>query len=470
MRITFLGAARTVTGSQHLLDVNGSRILIDCGLFQGRRADTYERNLTFSFDPASLDAVVLTHAHIDHSGNLPNLVKSGFRGPIYTTPATAHLDNVMLLDLGHIQELDAEYLNRKKLRRGEPPVEPLYTMIDAAEVAQHFAATPYNRTVEIAPGVALTLVDAGHILGSAAAVLDIEDSESSGRTKRRVWFSGDIGRRNLPLIRDPIVPDKVDHLIMECTYGDKLHQDPHLAYEELRDVVLRTIERRGKVIIPAFAVGRTQDLVYNLHMMMENNELPMVPVYVDSPLAVNASDIYKAHPECYDEETRAFVAQDRHHSALGFSHLTYTRSVEELKALNDRKDPMVIISASGMAETGRILHHLKNNIEDERSSILIVSWQAPYTLGRRLADREKQVRIFGETYDVRAEVSTIGGFSAHAGQRQLVEYAQSTRETVKEICLVHGEERAAAALTEKLKEAGLRNITFPERGYVLAPD
>lgn len=464
MRINFWGAAQTVTGSQHLLEVNNKRILIDCGLFQGRRGETYERNLTFPFEPASLDAVILTHAHIDHSGNLPNLVKSGFNGPIYTTPATAHLDNIMLLDSGHIQEIEAEYLNRKKAKKGEPLIEPLYTMIDAGQVAEYFSPTPYDQPVEVAPGVVLTLLDAGHILGSAAAVLDIEEINETNRTKKRIWFSGDIGRRKLPLLRDPVLPDKADLLIMECTYGDKLHEEPHLAYEELRDVVLKTIERRGKVIIPAFAVGRTQDLVYNLHVMIENNEIPMIPVIVDSPLAVNASDIYKAHPECFDDETRAFVAQDKHRSALGFNRLTYTRSVEESKALNDRKDPLIIISASGMAENGRILHHLKNNIEDSRNTILIVSWQAPYTLGRRLADREKQVKIFGETYDVRAEVSTIGGFSAHAGQKMLVEYALKTRETVQGIYLVHGEENAATALTGKLAEAGLKNIRFPARG------
>jgi metallo-beta-lactamase family protein len=462
MRITFHGAARTVTGSQHLIEVNGTRILLDCGLYQGRRAESYERNRNLPFDISEIEAVILSHAHIDHSGNLPNLVKNGYRGPIYATPATCHLANIMLMDSGHIQELDAETMSRKNLRNGLPAVEPIYTLDEAAHVAQHFQPTNYNHEFEPAAGVNATLVDAGHILGSAAVLLDIDEADGPNRRKTRLWFSGDIGRRGLPLIRDPVLPSRADLMIMECTYGDKPHEDPQQAYEELREVVRRTIERRGKVIIPAFAVGRTQDLVYNLHMMMDGGEIPLVPVIVDSPLAVNASDIYRAHPECFDEETRDFIAQDKHHTVLGFSHLTYTRSVEESKALNDRKDPMIIISASGMAENGRIKHHLKNNIENPKNTILIVSWQAPYTLGRKLADREKQVNIFGESYQVQAEVATIGGFSAHAGQKFLVEYARATQESVREIYLVHGEADAAGALTARLGEVGLRQVAYPE--------
>jgi metallo-beta-lactamase family protein len=462
MKITFHGAARTVTGSQHLLEVNGSRLLLDCGLYQGRRAESYQRNRDLPFDIHEIDAVILSHAHIDHSGNLPNLVKSGYHGPIYATPATCHLANIMLMDSGHIQELDAEHMSRKNQRKGLPPVEPIYTMDEAAHVAQHFQPRYYNQEFVPTPGVKATLVDAGHILGSAAVMLDIDEADGFNRRNTRLWFSGDIGRRDLPLIRDPVLPSRADRMIMECTYGDKPHEDPRLAYEELRDVVRRTIERRGKVIIPSFAVGRTQDLVYNLHLMIDGGEIPPVPVIVDSPLAVNASDIYRAHPECFDEETREFIAQDKHHMALGFSRLTYTRSVEESKALNDRQDPMIIISASGMAENGRILHHLKNNIENPKNTILIVSWQAPYTLGRKLADGEKRVNIFGDSYQVRAEVSTIGGFSAHAGQTFLVEYARATQETVQEIYLVHGEPDAAGALTAKLAQVGLNQVAYPE--------
>jgi len=318
----------------------------------------------------------------------------------------------MLEDSGHIQEADAEFVNKKRLQRGEPPVEPLYTQEDAARVGQYFRAVPYNQACEPVEGVTARLVEAGHILGSAAIVLDIEEN----RRKLRVWFSGDIGRLNLPLLRDPTLPEAADTLIMESTYGDKPHRDPETAFQELREVVTRTVKRGGKVIIPAFAVGRTQELVYDLQKMIDGGDIPRIPVYVDSPLAVNASDIFRKHPECFDQETIDFIRSGKHESVLGFGLLTYIRSVEESKALNGRKDPMVIISAAGMAETGRILHHLRNNIEDVRNTILIVSWQAPDTLGRRLAERARQVRIFGEELEVRAEVSTIGGFSAHPGR------------------------------------------------------
>jgi metallo-beta-lactamase family protein len=366
----------------------------------------------------------------------------------------------MLLDSGHIQESDAEYLNRKKLKRGLPLIEPLYTQEEAAQVNGHFKTVEYDQAFEPVPGVTAYLVDAGHILGSAAVVLDVEEK---GR-KLRLWFSGDIGRRNLPLIRDPELPERATYMIMESTYGDKVHRDPEQAFIELRDLVTKTVRRGGKVIIPAFAVGRTQELVYDLNRMIVDGDIPRIPVIVDSPLAVNASDVFKAHPECMDEETAQFVGQDRHRSALGFDQLIYTRSVEESKALNERKDPMVIISASGMAETGRILHHLKNNIENPLNTILIVSWQAPDTLGRRLAEREPRVKIFGDVYERRAEVATIGGLSAHAGQTFLVEYAQATQETVKQIFLVHGEDKAARTLMEKLREKGIRQVVYPGLG------
>jgi metallo-beta-lactamase family protein len=457
MRISFHGAAQTVTGSQHLLEVNKQRILLECGLFQGRRKEAYKRNRNFPFDPVAIDAVILSHAHIDHSGNLPHLVKKGYRGPIYATDATAHLANIMLIDSGHIHESDAEYLNKKRSRRGEKFVEPLYTIEDAAQVAQYFECQPYDRSFEVAPGVRAQLVDAGHILGSAGVVLDIQENGS----QYRLWFSGDIGRRDLPLLRDPVLPNKADYLIMECTYGDKTHQSPQSSYEELQQVVARTISRGGKVIIPSFAVGRTQEIVYCLHRMIDGGEIARIPVYIDSPLAVNVTDVFKAHPEVFDEEAREFGRSDIHRSVLGEGLVTYVRSVEGSKAINDDHQPMVIISASGMAEAGRILHHLRNNIEDRRNTILIVSWQAPHTLGRRLADRVEKVKIFGEEFNRRAEVATIGGFSAHASQPFLMEYALTTREKVKRVFLVHGEERGAAPLREKLQQAGMRRIAFP---------
>ena len=445
MKIRFHGAAQTVTGSQHLLEVNGSRILLDCGLYQGRRSETYERNRNHPFDPSKVDAVILSHAHIDHSGNLPHLVKHDFKGPIFATKATTDLADIMLRDSGHIQESDAMFVNKKRAKRGEAPIEPLYTIEDAEQVASHFRPVEYDQAFEAAPGVTARFVEAGHILGSAAVSLEIEEN---GR-KVRLWFSGDIGRRKLPLLRDPVLPEAADYLLMESTYGDKPHRDPDAAFVEFRDVVARTVRRGGKVIVPAFAVGRTQELVYCLNQMMQSGDVPKVPVFVDSPLAVNASDIFRKHPEVFDKETKEFVARGKH-PALDFAQLTYTRSVEESKALNERKDPMIIISASGMAEAGRILHHLRNNIENPNNTVCIVSWQAPYTLGRRLAEREKRIKIFGEAFTRRAEIATIGGLSAHAGQDLLVEYAMAVKDQVKKVFLVHGEKKSASALREKL--------------------
>lgn len=459
MKIEFNGAAQTVTGTQHLLHINGHRLLLDCGLFQGHRKEWYERNWNFKYNPREVDAVVLSHAHIDHSGNLPNLVKQGFSGPIYATPASVALAEVMLRDSGHIQESDAEYVNKKHRRRGDPPVEPLYTIEDAVVAAEQFEPVEYNHPTEILPGVTLTLVEAGHILGSAGVVLDIREN---GR-QFRLMFSGDIGRPNLPLIKDPVYPQDVDYLIMESTYGDKPHRDPEDAFVEFRDVTRRTLRRGGKVIIPAFAVGRTQELVYDLNRMIADGDIPQVPVYVDSPLAVEASKVFQKFPQYYDEETRRFIAEENH-PALNFRSLRYVQSVDESKSLNDRHDPMIVISASGMAETGRILHHLRNNIENPRNTILIVSWQAPNTLGRRLADREKMVRIFGQWFDCRAEVATIGGLSAHAGQDILLDYAAASMHTLKKIFLVHGEPAATNVLMEKMAGRRIGPVQYPEWG------
>lgn len=462
MKIHFNGAAQTVTGSQHLIEVNGKSLLLECGIFQGRRKEFYSVNRCFNFEVPKLDALILSHAHIDHSGNLPNLVKQGYHGPIYTTPPTRDLAEIMLRDSGHIHEEDAEWINKKKRKRGQPLVEPLYTRLDATRVDPLFRSVGYKQPFEPVPGVTATLVDAGHILGSAAVQLDIQEKDK----KTRLWFSGDIGRLDLPLIRDPVLPDKADYLIMECTYGDKPHRDPEQAYIELRDVVGRTIKRGGKVIIPSFAVGRTQEIVYDLNRATSEGELPRMPVYVDSPLAINATDIFRKHPDYYDDETHAFMRTGRH-PALTFDGLSYTRSVEESKAINLSDEPMVIISASGMAEAGRILHHLRNNIEDPKNSVLIVSWQAPYTLGRRIAERQPRVRIFGEEHKLRAEVATIGGFSAHAGQAFLLEYAKATKRTLKGLYLVHGDPDAAGVLQGKLAEASFENVHYPEKGTTI---
>ena len=463
MKIHFYGAARTVTGSQHLIEVNGKRLLLECGIFQGKRSEFYSRNANFAFDPKEVDAVILSHAHIDHSGNLPNLVKQGYRNPIYATPPTAELAAIMLRDSGHIYEEDAEYLNKKKRKHGEPMIEPLYTKADAEKAVPLFVEKAYDQPFTPVSGVTAKFVDAGHILGSAAIVLDIDERGK----KTRVWFSGDIGRFKLPLLRDPVLPEHPDYLLMECTYGDKTHDDPEEAYVEFRDVVKRTVQRGGKVIVPAFAVGRTQELVYNLNRMITEGELPRIPVFVDSPLATNATDIFRKFPDYYDTEAVQFV-QEGNHPALLFPGLTYTRSVEESKAINRRDDPMIIISASGMCEAGRILHHLAHNIEDPRNTICIVGWQAPNTLGRRLTERQPKARIFNEEYDVRAEIATIGGLSAHGGQDMLLQYARAASGSgLKQIFLIHGEEAPAAILMDKMNAQGITSVRYPERGTLV---
>jgi metallo-beta-lactamase family protein len=384
-------------------------------------------------------------------------VKHGYTGPIYATVATADLADVMLRDSGHIQEADAEFVNKRHHERGEPPVEPLYTLEDAEQVAQYFRPQAYNRPVEIVPGVSAEFIEAGHILGSAAIRLTVrEEGKTFG-----FWFSGDIGRYHLPILRDPVLPSDCDYLMMECTYGDKPHSDPEQAHQEFQEVVLRTIQKGGKVIVPAFAVGRTQELVFSLNKMVEAGKLKHIPVYVDSPLALHATQVFDKHPECYDAETLSFIKSGRH-PALAFDGLKYVQTVEESKALNNRKDPMIIISASGMAEAGRVVHHLANNIEDARNTICIVGWQAPYTLGRRLADREPVVKIFGEEFQRKADVVTIGGLSAHAGQDMLVKYALSAKERVKQIILVHGEPDAAGAFQECLKANGIERVVYPK--------
>ncbi len=457
MKLTILGAARTVTGSMLLIEHAGKKLLIECGSFQGKREEAYFTNRNFPFNPSEIDAMILSHAHIDHSGNIPNLVKQGFKGKIYATNATVDLADIMLRDSGFIQEFDIRYLNKKRRNQRKPLLEPIYTQKDAIAAKPFFKMVWYDVAFEPIPGIKARLVDAGHILGSAAVIIDYIDDAGE---EKRLWYSGDIGRYDMPILQDPVLPENVDTLVMECTYGDKPHESLYDAYDEFVDVVNRTVNRGGKVIVPAFAVGRTQNLVYLLSDAMENGDIPNIPVIVDSPLAVNASDLYRKHTECFDDETWEFIAQHRM-QGLDFHNIIYTRSVDESKALNEWKEPMIIISASGMAESGRILHHLKNNIEDGRNTILIISWQAPYTLGRRLADQERKVRIFGEEFFRKAEVVTIGGLSAHAGQTMLLEYAEASKESLEKLILVHGEEKAAKAFMAKLDEAG----GFPEPVY-----
>lgn len=457
MEITFHGAAQTVTGSQHLLTINGKKLLLDCGLYQGRRSEAEYRNRHFLYKPSEVQALVLSHAHIDHSGLIPNLTRQGFKGPIFATRATVDLAEAMLRDSGRIQESDAEYINRRNARHGRSErVEPLYTEADAEAALKQFAGQDYKRPFAVMPGVTATYYDAGHMLGSASVVLDIEEN---GR-KLRLAFSGDIGRMNLPILRDPTLLRDVDYAIMEATYGGRDHQPPEAAYAELSEVVLETVKRGGKIIIPSFAVGRAQEIVYELNRLIHTGTIPPLPVYVDSPLATDVSDVFREHVDLYDEETQAFLK--RNGSPLEFSSLTYTRSVEESKAINEQRGPLVIISASGMCESGRILHHLRNNIGNPRNTILIVSWQAEHTLGRRLADHAKEVKIFGDLYPVRAQVATINGYSGHAGHDLLVRWGKALLPRVQKTFLVHGEPASLKALQLALHVEGLAEVYAPQ--------
>jgi len=445
----------------HLLSVNGSRILLDCGLFQGKRQESFERNRHLPFDANSIDTLVLSHAHIDHSGNIPSLVKSGFQGNIYATPATRDLCSAMLRDSGHIQEYDAHYVNKKRAKKGLPPIEPLYTVEDATNSLRNFISVDYGRAIPVAPGVTLTFHDAGHILGSAIVALDIEEN---GQTKRLV-FTGDLGREGMPILKDPQSVPEVDYLIIESTYGDRLHDPVETTSRDLRKVIVETYQNGGKVIVPAFSVGRTQELVYALHHLTEARQIPDLPIFVDSPLSVNVTEIFRLHPECYDEEVNEFLAGTEQRDPFGFHRLTYVRSVEHSKELNFLREPAVIISASGMCEAGRILHHLKNNIEDSRNTVLIVGWQAPHTLGRRLVERQPVVKIFGEEYQLKAAVKTINAFSAHADRNELLSYAQQLEPSrLMATFVVHGEEAASESLAEGLRDLGMSRVIVPHLG------
>jgi metallo-beta-lactamase family protein len=468
MTLQFLGAAQTVTGSMHLLSLNGQRILLDCGLFQGHRGEANERNSRFSFDPKSIHAVVLSHAHIDHSGNLPGLVKQGFRGTIYATSATRDLCAIMLPDSAHIQEKDADYLNKRNRNKnrpartaqpGRPAVTPLYSTEDAALAAGLFRSVDYHMEFEVVKGMTATFYDAGHILGSAVTALTVRENGKAFR----LGFTGDLGRPNMPILRDPESLGDMDILISESTYGGKLHDPPQEMKSKLEEALKRAINRGSKVIVPAFSVGRTQDLVYLLHQLWDEGSLPKIPIYVDSPLSVNATEVFKHHPECYDEETRHHLLS--HDNPFGFQTMTYIKSVEESKRLNTLTEPCLIIAASGMCEAGRILHHLANNIENPKNLILIVGYQADHTLGKKLVDRWEKVKILGEEYALKAEVVVLNSFSAHADHNDLLQYiGQLNPKRLKEVFLVHGEKVRAEKLATGLKEKGIDRVEIPERG------
>lgn len=431
MQIEFYGAAREVTGSCHILRANGTTVLLDCGMFQGRRKDSDEKNRTLPVPIEQIDAVVLSHAHIDHSGRLPYLTAKGYAKTIFATAATRDLCAVMLADSAHIQESDAKHL----AKHGKPYVPPLYTMRDATRVQELMVGIPYNKTFDVVPGIRCTYVDAGHILGSASVLLDITENG----TTRRLVFSGDIGRKGLAIIRDPVIPTGANAVIMESTYGNRDHETVDDARAMLGAAVRDTAARGGRVLIPSFAVGRTQEILYNLNGLLREGAIPAVPIYVDSPLATDTTTVFEMHPEVFDQGEELVVkAKDLFH----FPQVHFTRTVEESKALNTMQGPMVIIAASGMAETGRILHHLQHGAGDPRNTILFVGYQAQGTLGRRIEGKPATVRIYGDELPLRAQVVEIDGYSAHADRTELTEWINGVRATspaLGPVFLVHGE-------------------------------
>ena len=466
MKIHFCGAAGTTTGSQHLLEVNGCRILLDCGMYQGRREEAWHINKDFPyFSPAEVDAVVLSHAHIDHSGNLPNLVKQGFQGNIYSTFATRDLCQLMLADAARIQEHDCAFINKMNKRRGihQPDVYPTYSEQDAERCMRQFVNIGYDRPIPVVPGVTLTFYDAGHILGAAQVCLDIEDRED-GR-KKRFLFSGDVGRGDNELLRDPVPVPDVDILLMESTYGGRFHEAPSRDDETFCRAIKEALELGGRVYIPAFAVERTQQLLYLLNRAYHEGTLPLLPVYVDSPMAVGATEIFRIHPECFNKEVYDFLFREK--DPFCFEQLRLIRSVGESQALNKMNGQAIIISASGMCEAGRILHHLANNIGDPKNTVLFVGYCAEHTLGRKIMDGWKEVPILGKQYPVRARIREMDSFSGHADHGELLEYFDRTGGSKRTIILVHGEEKATQALAGALRERQANPVSIAQLGSAM---
>ena len=449
MELQFSGAAREVTGSCHILRVGGRTVLLDCGLFQGHRVESREKNLKIPCAVEEIDAIVLSHAHIDHSGRLPVLTRAGYRGTIYCTPATRDLSAIMLADSAYIQEKDAEFL----ARRHKEHVDPLYNLADATAAIEQMVSVPYHKPFDVIPGVCATYVDAGHILGSASVVLEC----SEGSTTRRLIFSADIGHRGLPIIRDPEPPTGgADTVILESTYGDRNHPPVEDMRERLAAAVRETAARGGRVLIPAFAVGRTQEIVYDLHALARARQIPSIPIYIDSPLAIDATSVFAMHPDVFDHgEDMVRTVRE----LFQFDLVHYTRDVSESKALNGVSTPMVIIAASGMAESGRIVHHLANGAADPRNTILVVGFMAEHTLGRRIVERRPTLKIFGEEVPLRARVEILNGYSAHADRTELATWLAAIRRgnsrgRAPQVRLVHGEPPAQEALAERLRGDG----------------
>ncbi len=455
IKLTFWGAAGQVTGSMHLLEAGGARLLLDAGLFQGRRKEAAELNRNLAFDARRIDGVVLSHAHIDHAGRLPLLVNRGFHGPIHATAATRDLCAVMLADSAHIQEKDFEFLVRHG--RAGPEAEPLYTMRDAARTQELIVGVPYRRLQHLRKHVTIEFTDAGHILGSAS--VDVRITEGG---QHRLVFSGDIGRAGLPIIRDPDPPaGPIDTLIIESTYAEREHESVEGAEEHLGELVRRVAARGGKILVPAFAVGRTQELVYALNDLFRQGKIPRIPVYIDSPLAIEATTVFRLHPDVFDRTERLVEANS---PLFDFSLVNYTRDVEDSKRLNSLQGPAIIIAASGMAEAGRILHHIKNHGGDHRNCILFVGFQGEHTLGRRIQDGSDVVKVFGEDVPIRAEVETIGGYSAHADRDELRAWVKRLGGPVRRAFCVHGEGTALSAMAAMLKSEGIPEVHVPRHG------
>jgi metallo-beta-lactamase family protein len=463
MKIEFVGAAQGVTGSKHLLEINGQKILLDCGLFQGRRKQAIEWNQVFPFSAEEIDILVLSHAHIDHSGAIPLLVKNGFKGDIYCTHATRDLCSVMLKDSAHIQEREAEWV-AKKLK--DESVKPLYTIEDAEKSLALFRSVGYHQKIRIAPEVYLTFHDAGHILGSALEEWEIYDRETQQNI--RFGFTGDLGRKTLPILKDREQLRDLDILLTESTYGDRLHDEIEMVEEKLALRINETIEKNGKILIPAFAVERTQEVLFILRQLRHEGKIPAIPIFIDSPLAVSATSIFRLHPECFDEEMNELLLHGKDPFSDG-QGVQFIQSVEDSKALNHFPGPAIIISASGMCEFGRIKHHLANNISDPNNAILLVGWMAENTLGRKLVEGENPVNIFGKEYAVNATVEKYNAFSAHADQRGLLEFASAAGSDLKNIFLVHGEGKQQAVLKEKMQalpNAQKADIQIPQPGDI----
>ena len=466
MKIKFCGAARTVTGSQHLIEIDGKKLLLDCGMHQGKREESFKMNRKFIFQPSDIDAVVLSHSHIDHAGNLPTLMAKGYRGSIYCTSATRDLCSIMLQDSAYIQEKDVEFVNKKRAKKGEPLFNPLYTIQQAIEVLKQFKSFPYGKQFTLDNfdnKVKVNFCDAGHILGSAQVIIEIINNGNS----TKIGFTGDLGRNNLPILKDPEFMGDVDYLLIESTYAGKFHSDANMIESELTNTITKALQTNAKIIVPSFSVGRTQELVYELSKLTSKGIIPKFPIFVDSPLTVNATEIFKLHPECFDLETNSLLASGV--NVFGLDNILYIKDSEDSKKLNSVPGPCMIISASGMCEAGRILHHLANNIQNPNNMVMMIGFMAVNTLGRRLIEAKDNhgtvVKIFGEEYKVKCKIEVLDSFSAHADHKEIINYIKLfNKNKLKKIFLIHGEFERQQILLEDLINNGYKNVIIPDRG------